>query len=41
MNSSACPYRPYFSDSDDQHHKPNNFEMAALDRSHKLHDFCI
>ena len=30
-----------FSNSDDQHHKPTNFEMTALDSSHKLHGFCI
>ena len=31
----------YFSNCDDQHHKPNNFEIAALDSSCKLNGFCI
>ena len=35
------PASPYFSNCDNQHHKLNNFEMAALDSSHKLHGFCI
>ena len=29
----------YFSNCD--RHKPNNFVMAALSSSHKLHGFCI
>ena len=40
---SICPpaCQPLFNNCDDQHHKPNNFEMAALDSSHKLPSFCI
>ena len=39
--SNNLPASPYFSNYDDQNLKPNNFEMAALDNSHKLHGFCI
>ena len=39
--SAHLPVSPYFSNYDDEHHKPNNFEMAALGNSHKLHGFCI
>ena len=39
--STHQPVNPWFSNCDDQHHKPNNFEMAALDSSHKLPSFCI
>ena len=39
--SAHLPASPYFSNSDDQHHKPKNFQMVALDSSHNLHDFCI
>ena len=35
------PASPYFSNCDNQQHKLNNFEMAALESSHKLHGFCI
>ena len=39
--STHQPVSPWFSNCDDQHHKPNNFEMAALDSSHKLLSFRI
>ena len=39
--SAHLPVSPYFRNCDDQHDKPNNFEMAALDSSHKLHCLCI
>ena len=39
--STHLPASHYFSNCDDQHHKPNNFERTALDSSYKLHGFCI
>ena len=40
--SAHLPASPYFSNYDyDEHHKPNNFEIEALENSHKLHGFCI
>ena len=33
--STHQPVNPWFSNCDDQHHKPNNFEMAALESSLK------
>ena len=39
--SAHMPASPYFSNCDDEHHKPNNFEMAAYDSSHKLHGLYI
>ena len=36
--SASLPTSPYFRNCD--RHKPNNFVMAALNSSHKLHDSC-
>ena len=39
--SAHLPASPHFGKYDDQHHKPNNFEMAVLDNSLKPRGFCI